>query len=281
MTPLRQRMIEDLQIRNYAPGTIENYIFEVAKFARYFGKSPEHLGPEEIRAYQIHLVHERGLSHSTLKIVVAALRFLYRVTLGRDWAIEAIPYPRVEKRLPVVLSKEEVARLLGSVKNLKHRAILTTLYACGLRPAEAVNLQVTDIDSQRMVVRVEQGKGKKDRYVMLSPNLLDLLREYWRAYRPRTYLFPGRDPGRALGTGSVQAACRRARQRAGLRKPATPRSLRHGFATHALESGTSIRTVQVLLGHRSIRTTQIYTHVAMDQIRATVSPLDQLPELTD
>jgi integrase/recombinase XerD len=194
MTTLRQRMTEDLRVRNRAPRTIEAYIDQVAKFAQHFKKSPELLGPEEIRQYQVYLVHERRVSWSYLNQAVCALRFLYRHTLSRDWAIKQIPFARQPKKLPVVLSQSEMQRFLQAIRKLKYQAILMTAYAAGLRLSEVTHLHVSDIDSQRMVIRVRQGKGQKDRYVMLSPTLLELLRTYWQLERPRTWLFPGRKP---------------------------------------------------------------------------------------
>jgi integrase/recombinase XerD len=277
MTPLRQRMSDDLRLRNFAPLTQRRYLDAVAKFARYFGRSPDQLGPEHIRAYQLHLLSQQ-MAYSSLKIVVSALRFFYHVTLGRDWGIEEIPYPRQQRTLPVILSLAEMAQFLGAITNLKHRAALMTAYAAGLRVSEVVNLKVTDIDSQRMVIRVQQGKGRKDRYVMLSPQLLLVLRSYWRAVRPKDWLFPGRH-GRPLSVRMVQIACRQAHQASGLAKHVTVHTLRHSFATHLLEAGTDVRTIQLLLGHRSLATTACYTHVATTTVCATPSPLDLLAAL--
>src|SRR5713101_820718 len=272
MTPLRQRMSEDLRLRNFAPLTQRRYLDAVAKFARHFGRSPDQLGPEHIRAYQLHLLSQQ-MSYSSLRLVVSALRFFYHVTLGRDWVIEEIPYPRGKRTLPVILSLTEVAQFLGAITNLKHRAALMTAYAAGLRVSEVVNLKVTDIDSQRMVIRVQQGKGRKDRYVMLSPQLLLVLRTYWRAVRPKDWLFPGRKATH-LSVRMVQVACRQAHQASGLAKRVTVHTLRHSFATPLLEAGTDVRTIQLLLGHRSLATTACYTHVATTTVCATPSPLD-------
>src|SRR6267143_3344646 len=239
MTTLRQRMIEDLKVRNRSAHTIKTYIAQVANFARHFGRSPELLGPEEIRQYQVYLVNERQVSWSSFNQAVCALRFLYHTTLGRDWAVAHIPFPRQPKRLPVVLSQTEVQRFLGAIKKLKYRAILMTAYAAGLRLSEVIQLQVSDIDSERMVIHIRQGKGQKDRYVMLSPKLLELLRRYWRRERPAIWLFPGHwRKHRPIDQSTVQRACRQAGLDAGLRKPVTVRSLRHSFATHLLEAGT-------------------------------------------
>jgi integrase/recombinase XerD len=277
MTPLRQRMLEDMQMRNLAANTQKAYLERVTQFARHFGQSPERLGPEQIRAYQLHLVRERGLSWSFLIQTVCALRFLYRVTLRRHEVVECLRYPRKTKKLPVVLSPEEVMRLLQAIRSLKLQAILMTAYAAGLRVAEVAALRIGDIDSQRMLIRVCQAKGHKDRYVMLSPRLLEVLRRYWKKYRPTDWLFPGRRAGRPLTTRQIYRACRQAAQAAGLSKHATVHTLRHSFATHLLEAGVDLRTIQVLLGHSSIKTTVLYAHVTTQRVQAVVSPLDRLP----
>ena len=277
MTPLRQRMLEDMRIRNLAENTQRSYLLRVGCFARHFGRSPEQLGPEDIRAYQIHLLNGRKLAPSSIGITCAALRFLYHVTLKRDWALEEIPLPKKPQTLPVVLSREEVRRFLGCVGSLKHRTILMVAYGAGLRVTEATHLKVTDIDSQRMMLRVNQGKGQKDRYVMLSTHLLEHLRDYWKRTRPQEWFFPGDVFGQPVTRDAVAAACQKARQRAGIAKPITPHSLRHAFATHLLESGTDLRTIQLLLGHRSLSTTSRYLKVATQTVCATRSPLDLLP----
>jgi integrase/recombinase XerD len=248
----------------------------VGRFARHFGRSPEHLGPEEIRSYQLHLV-EKGVSWSQFNQAVCALRFLYKVTLQVSWSLEHLPLSRQPSRLPVVLSPTEVAALLEAVPNRTHRLVLMTSYATGLRVSEAVHLQIGDIDSARMLLRIRQGKGGKDRLVMLLLRLLEELRRYWRFARPTRWLFPGSDPEQPLSVTTVQKVCQRARRAAGLRKAATPHTLRHSFATHLLEGGTDLRLIQTLLGHGSVRTTQRYTHVAQERIGATPSPLDRLP----
>jgi len=276
MTPLRQRMIEDMRVRNLSPNTQQLYIDRVAKFARYFGKSPELLGPEDVRTYQVHLIHQKRASSSMLQQTVCALRFLYRNTLGKEWALPYIPTPRREKKLPVVLSQEEVSRFLDNLPNLKHRALIMTAYATGMRVSEVVSLRAADIESDRMMIRVEQGKGRKDRYVMLSPNLLELLRAYWKITRPTDWLFPGQRPGTHLTTKRVLQVCIKAGAAAGLTKRVTVRALRHSFATHLLDAGANIRVIQILLGHRSLRTTARYTHVSRETICSISSPLDQL-----
>jgi integrase/recombinase XerD len=278
MTPLRQRMTEDMQVRNLALNTQASYLQQVSLFARYFNKSPEALGPEEIRTYQIYLTNERRLAPGSILIATAALRFLYKVSLKKDWTFEdAIPAPKKPQKLPVVLSPEEVLHFLSCVGSTMHRAILTTCYAAGLRISEVVRLKPTNIDSQRMVIRVEQGKGQKDRYVMLSPKLLEILRGWWRVSKPRQWLFPSDMPGRHISKDAVEQACQKARRISGIRKPITPHSLRHGFAVHLLESGTDVRTIQLLLGHRSLATTARYLRIATSKVCSTSSPLDLLP----
>jgi len=276
MTTLRQRMIDDLKVRNRSSRTIQTYVAQVAYFARHFGRSPELLGPEEIRQYQVYLVNERHVSWSYFNQAVCALRFLYHHTLGRDWAVTHIPFPRQPRKLPVVLSQGEVRRFLDAIKKLKYRALLMTTYAAGLRLSEVTHLRVADIDSQRMMIRVRQGKGQKDRDVMLSPTLLELLRLYWGIERPKTWLFPGRTPEEPVSLVAVQRACRRAGRDAGLTKTVTVRMLRHCFATHLLEAGTNVRVIQTLLGHRSLSTTQRYTYVSAETVHATPSPLELL-----
>lgn len=276
MTPLRQRMLEDLRVRNYSPRTQAIYIQHVARFAAHFGRSPDQLGKEEIRSYLVQLVEVRRVSWSWFNQAVCALRFFYRVTLDRGDIVPDIPYPRKSKRLPVVLSTDEVARLLSAVRHPKHRAVLSTIYAAGLRLSEALTLKVSDIDSERMVITVRQGKGRKDRTVMLSPQLLELLRSYAREVRPQDWLFPGSRPDQPLHPTAVQRVCVRARAAAGLVKRASAHTLRHSFATHLLEAGTDLRLIQTLLGHQSVTTTAIYTHVSAQRLQNTPSPFDRL-----
>lgn len=278
MTFLRRQMIEDMQIRNLAVNTQESYVRQVSRFARHFKKSPELLGPEQIRAYQVYLAKEKKLSTGSIAIAIAALRFLYRVTLKKDWSFaDLIPAPKVPKKLPIVLSPEEVVQFLRLVWNRKHRTILTTCYAAGLRISEAVALTLAAIDSKRMVLRVEQGKGQKDRYVMLSPKLLKILRAWWRVERPRHWLFPGDRPDRHITTNAVALECRHAHRISKIPKPITPHSLRHAFAVHLLEQGTDVRTIQLLLGHTSLATTAKYLRIATSKVCSTTSPLDLLP----
>jgi integrase/recombinase XerD len=277
MTPLRQRMIEDMELRNYAPRTIKIYVKRVVTFAEYFGKSPQRLGAADVRAYLLFLVQEKHASWSYYGQAIAALRFLYRSTLDKKWVVDDVVSPKKQRKLPVVLSPGEVAQFFEAVVSLKHRAILMTAYAAGLRVSEVVALRVDDIDSRRMVIRLRQAKGQKDRYTMLSPRLLKILRQYWKADRPTQYLFPGNVPDRSITARTVEKACRDAREAAGLGKHVTVHTLRHSFATHLLEAGTDLRIIQVLLGHRSLRTTAVYTHVSASTLQATQSPLDRLP----
>lgn len=278
MTPLRQRMIEDMQVRNFSVQTQVSYVREVSQFARHFNKSPELLGPEQIRAYQLYLTNEKKLAAASISVTISAIRFLYKVTLQKGWSLtDLIPAPKVPKKLPIILSPEEVTQFLTCVTSRKHRAILSTCYAAGLRISEAVALTLPAIDSKRMVLRVEQGKGQKDRYVMLSPKLLEILRDWWRVERPGHWLFPGDKPDRHITTNSVALACRHVHRTCKIPKPITPHSLRHAFAVHLLEQGTDVRTIQLLLGHRGLATTAKYLRIATSKVCSTSSPLDLLP----
>jgi len=279
MTPLRQRMLEDLQIRNYAPSTVECYIRSVAEFAKHFKKSPEHLGPEEIRSWQLYLIREKQVSQSTYIQAICGLRFLYRNTLSRKIDIERIPLPRYEKKLPVILSKEEVKALLEAPKNLGHRAILATLYGTGVRVSEVTNLKVADLDCDRKIICVRRGKGHKDRQIMLAEPLREVLAAYQVWKRPAEWLFPGGKPGCPISRETVFETCRKAARRAGIAKPVHPHSFRHAFATHLLEDGVNLLVIKTLLGHRSLRTTARYLHVADVTLRSTRSPLELLGSL--
>jgi len=277
MSPLRRRMIEDMRIRNLTPNTQRVYIANVFRFACHFRKSPDLLGPTEIRTYLLHLTRERRLAASSIIVTVSALRFFYTVTLKRPWVVEDdIPAGHQAKKLPVVLSKEEVARFLGAVDNLKHRMVLTVCYATGLRISEAIRLTPAAIDSKRMVIRVEQGKGRKDRYVMLPPTLLDMPRDYWQRTHPEEWLFPGRAPGQHVHPLTINLTCREVARRCGIGKPVAPHALRHAFAVHLLEAGTDLRTIQLLLGHRNLSTTAQYLMIATSKVCATASPLESL-----
>jgi site-specific recombinase XerD len=277
-------MLEDMRIRNLSPVTRRVYLERVAAFARYFGKSPEVLGPEEIRRYQVYLVIERCLSESMLIQTVAALRFLYGVTLGREIRISTIPYPRRRKMLPTVLGADEMRRFLSAIEQSPYQAVLLTTYAAGLRISEVLSLIPADIDSSRMLLRVKQGKGSKERFVMLSEKLLVALREYWRRERigkpASPWLFPSPvNPLEPITQRTLRRACREAAERAGIIKRVTVHTLRHSFATHLLESGANLRTIQILLGHRRIGTTSRYTQVSEKTLRETASPLDLLDVL--
>jgi site-specific recombinase XerD len=280
MTELRTRMTEDLRIRNYSERTIRVYINQVSRFARHFGRSPEVMGAEEIRKYQQYLAEEKQVSDGFHTQCVSALRFLYRVTLQREDLVDRIPYPRRDHQLPTVLSREEVARLLGVVQNRKHHALLTTAYAAGMRVSELTHLKMEDVDSRRMVIRVRQGKGRKDRMVMLARALLEELRTYWAEYRPGLWLFPGYRPTAPISTRSVQKVCTAASEKAQIGKHVTVHTLRHSFATHLLESGTDLRVIQMLMGHGSLTTTSRYMHVSTDRLRHVQSPLDLIDRVT-
>jgi len=280
VTRLRKMMLDELQRRNYAETTVAAYIHALEEFTRYFHRPPDQLGPDHIRQFQIYLLRERKLAANTVKQRVAAVRFFFVRTLKRPYLREDIPYPKAPRRLPVVLSQEEVARLIDAASNLSHRAMLMTLYSTGLRRAEMVRLKVSDIDSQRMVIHVHQGKGSKDRDVPLSPKLLETLREYWRWRKPRTYLFPAGPPNRdksaPLTPKAVWHACRKAATRAGIQKPLSPHTLRHSYATHLLEAGADLRTIQLLLGHTDIKHTTVYLHLSQRHLHAVANPLDAL-----
>ncbi len=279
MSTLRQRMLEDLSIRNYAPTTVSCYIRSVAKFAQHFNKPPDQLGPEEIREWQLFLLREKRVKLSTYIQSVCALRFFYRNTLHRRIEIDRIPLPRYEKKLPVVLSKAEVKALLEAPKNLKHRAMLATMYGAGLRVSEVANLKVRDLDGERHVIWVRGGKGHKDRQVMLAEPLRELLAAYWRFKRPIEWLFPGNRPDCPIATTSVFRACRKAARDAGLTKPIHPHSLRHAFATHLLDEGVNLLVIQKLLGHTHLKTTARYLHLSDNALRSVRSPLETLSSL--
>lgn len=275
MSPLRRRMIEDMTIRNLSPATQRSYLHAVSKFSRFFCRSPDRLDLADVHTFQVHLVSQ-GISWASLNQTVAALRFFYGITLGRADVPERIAYAREPRRLPVILGPDEVVRFLEAVPSLKCRTALATAYGAGLRVSEVVTLKLRDIDSSRMLIRIEHGKGAKDRYVMLSAQLLQILRTYWRLARPRHWLFAGRDADQPLSPTVLHAACRSATKAAGLHKQVSVHTLRHSFATHLLENGTDIRIIQVLLGHNQLSTTARYTQVATTTIQKTTSPLDRL-----
>jgi site-specific recombinase XerD len=273
-------MLEELQRRNYSAITTRNYLRVVADFAKYFGKSPDKLGPNELRTYQAYLLQDRKLTPGTVVNWVAALRFFFVKTLKRHQFRDFLPYPQDRRRLPTVLSREEVSRLINAAGTLFRRTLLMTLYGTGMRRAELAHLKVSDIDSQRMIVRVVAGKGGKDRDLPLSPALLEILREYWRWRKPRLYLFPTRTCRRRLdqpiSDKTVWIACNEAARQAGIRKRVTPHTLRHSWATHLLEAGTDLRTIQVLLGHGDLETTAQYLHLSQRHLQALTNPLDSL-----
>ena len=275
ISPLRRRMIDDMTMRNLSPNTQETYIRSVAQLSAFHRRSPDQLGVEHLRDFHLHLV-SRGLVANSIGVKMAALRFFYGTTLRRPDIAAKIPTPRRPDHLPTVLAREEVERLLNAVGDRKLRTALITIYSAGLRISEAMRLTAQDIDSARMVICVRQGKGRKDRYTILSKQLLDILRDYWRRTRPSHWLFPGRNPSRPMTKRALQLACRRAAEAAGLSKSVTVHTLRHSFATHLLEQGVDIRVIQDLLGHRHIKSTVGYARVAIDMIRQVQSPLELL-----
>lgn len=276
MSNLRQRMIQDMKIRNYAPSTIEVYVDRVAKFARYFNQSPDKLSTQHIREFQRHLVEDKHCSWSKLNQTVCALRFFYKVCLDWPALIDYIPHAKQPNKLPVVLSRQEVAQLFEAASNTKHRTLLMTLYASGVRISEALALQICDIDSPRMMIHIRHGKGSKDRYIPLHPSLLSQLRTYWLFQRPHRWLFPGTAPNTPWTKRSAQRICRRVAKLAGVTKRVTPHTFRHTFATHHLEAGTDLKTLQVWLGHSNLKTTSIYLHVANKPYSSAAPPNDLL-----
>jgi integrase/recombinase XerD len=277
MTQLRQRMVGDMKLRNFAETTIHTYTRVVRDFAGFFHRAPDRLGPEQVRQYLLHSIDHKKLAWSTYQIHRAALKFIYTKTLKRPWFDLEIPKPKVRRKLPEVLCQEDIAKALNATMNLKHRAILATLYGAGLRRAEVRTLKVPDIDSQRMVIHVRQGKGQVPRDVTLSPKLLELLRVYWRWRKPKDWLFPSaRYPERPMDLSGIYAVCEDAAKKAKLNKRLTPHILRHSYATHLLEAGTDLRVIQLLLGHADLETTARYLHVSKRTLSATASPLDSL-----
>jgi integrase/recombinase XerD len=287
MTHLRKMMLEELQRRNYAQSTAEAYILALKQFAAYHHKSPDRLGPKEISQFQLHLLRDRKLAARTVMQRIAAVRFFYVHTLKRSFPPNTFRYPKTPQRLPVILSQEEVQRMLAAATSLLHRTLLMTLYSTGMRRAEVTRLKVGDIDSKRMMIHIKEGKGGKDREVPLSAKLLETLREYWRWKKPRVYLFPGEakqgSNGDHITPKAVYHACKGAARRAGIQKNVGPHTLRHSFATHLLESGADLRTIQVLLGHADIKHTTIYLHLSQRHLHACRNPLDELAtsELTN
>jgi integrase/recombinase XerD len=275
VSPLRRRMIEDMTIRKFAPKTQHDYVQRVKNLAAFLGRSPDTASFEDVRRYQLHLVAS-GVGIATLNQTVSTLRFFFRVTLKRHDILEHTHFIREPRKLPVVLSPEEVARLLDAAPGLKYKAALSVAYGAGLRAAEVISLKLSDIDSKRMLIRVEQGKGRKDRYVMLSPHLLNLLRVWWKAARPQGWLFPGRDPAQPMTTRQLNRGCHTAAQMAEINKRVSLHTLRHSFATHLLEQNIDVRVIQVLLGHAKLDTTALYTRVATKTISEVMSPLEHI-----
>ena len=279
MSELRDRMIKDMEIRGYSPTTIKHYQEHVMRIAKYFNKSPDLLGENEIYEYLHYCTTERKLSEGTVNYIHSALKFFYTKTLERDWRVEKLARIKEGRKLPVVLSQSEVKAIFEATKNLKHKSILMTIYAAGLRVSEAANLKVADIDSKNMQIFIHKGKGKKDRYAILSKSNVEILREYWRQYHPKAFLFSGRCREDAISSRSIQKIFENARDKAGIKKAATVHTLRHSFATHLLEAGTDICYIQRLLGHTSINTTTIYLHLRRMDLLNITSPLDTLSDL--
>jgi site-specific recombinase XerD len=273
-------MVDDMRIRNFSPSTIDHYTRVVAQFSRHFGKSPDRLGIDHVREYQLYLIEEKRVARTTLSVAVCALNFFYRATLRREWNNTDIPFPKKEKTLPVILSVGEIASFFAVIENVKHWTVFVLMYATGLRISEALHLAIEDIDSSRMVIRVRQGKGRKDRYVPLSSTLLVSLRDYWKLYRPDTWLFPGKTPDKPLTKSSIDRICPALRRKAGIKKRVTPHTMRHCFATHLLEAGTDLRTIQLLLGHRSLNSTAVYLHVATRAPQVTSNITDLFERAT-
>ena len=281
MTHLRKMMLEELQRRNYSPTTVRAYLYAVEEFARYFGKSPDKLNQEQLRQYQLHLLHDRKLTIGTIVGRIAALRFFFVRVLRRPHRQIDLIYPKRPERLPTVLSQEEVAQLLDSANNLLDYAMLMTLYATGMRRAELIRLKIEDIDSQRMIIHIRQGKGNRDRDVPLTPKLLKTLREYWRWMKPKTYLFPGMvhnwRADKPITPKCVWLAVQDAAKRAGIKKRVSPHTLRHSWATHLLENGADLRAIQMLLGHVDLETTAVYLHLSRRHLQAVVNPVETMP----
>ena len=277
VTALTQRMADDMKLRNYSQKTIDTYTYHVGRFAQHVDKSLEQATPEDVRSFQLHLIEVRKVGWSSFNQAVCGLRFLFRTTYPRSWAVSMVPFGKKPKTLPTVLGGEEVTSLLSCVKSLKHRTFLLTLYAAGLRLNEAAELTIADIDSQRMQLRIAHGKGAKERLVPLSPRLLNELRDYWKQVRSPKYLFPGKTFDVPLSSTTIQKTCKAAVQKAGILKNVTPHTLRHSYATGLLEAGVDLLTISRLLGHKSFSTTMIYLHVRRPHLQSTPSPIDWLP----
>jgi integrase/recombinase XerD len=274
METFKEQMQRDMVLRNLSPKTQYLYHRAACGLEDHFNKPPDQLNENDVKSFLHSIVTDKKLSQSTLKISYSALRFLYETTLGKGWVIDKIPYPKTVKALPHVLDKSEIRRIIEATVNLRQKAMLMVTYSAGLRAKETSRLKITDIDSTRMLIRVEQGKGNKDRYTLLSQIALETLREYWKEYRPKVWLFPGQNPEHYVSVSYIQVGFKRAKTKAGIMKPATCHTLRHSFATHLLEAGVDLHTIQVLLGHSSIRTTTIYLHVSKKNLAKIISPLD-------
>ena len=278
MGKLHDRMLQYMELRGYSHHTINMYLGHMVRFVRHLGRSPDTAGSEEIRSYLHYLIKERALAQGTIGQAYCALRLFYETILDRTWDEKHIPRTRHQRRLPAVLSPTEIEAIFSSLRNLKHRALLMTIYSGGLRCMEALQLQVSDIDSDRMLIQVRQGKGNRDRYTLLSKRALMALRKYWLHYRPESWLFPGRKPGTHLATCSARLMFKQALDRSGVTKSASLHTLRHSFATHLLESGTNLYHIQRLLGHARTRSTAVYLHVASTDLARIVSPMDRVQD---
>ena len=280
MSELREQMLADMQLKGLTPRTQRDYLREAGNFARYFIKSPDELTEEHIKEYLLHLKNGKVLSDGTFRFYAAGIKFLYRTTLKREWLVDKIKFGKRQKKLPIVLDLSEVETLFSVTANIKHKAMLMIMYSSGLRISEVSKLKITDIDSKRMMVRIDQGKGRKDRYSILSQTALECLRQYWREYRPKEWLFQGQKENTHIWTTSIYQTFCKAMKRAGITKPASPHSLRHAFATHLIEAGVSLHHVQLLLGHKSPNTTTVYLHVSNLNLAQIVSPLDKTSKQT-
>ncbi len=276
MTELRTKMIRDLEINGLSKSTQTAYIRHIKELAKFHKKSPDELSLEDLYQFQYYMKKEKNYSYSYYNQAVCALKFLYGFTLKKDWNIHQIPYQKRSKKLPLILSKEEIFELLRVIDSKRDKTIVCLLYSAGMRVSELVNLKVSDLDSKRMVINIHQGKGRKDRMVMLAENLLEILKQYWLESRPETYLFPGKVPGNPLTREAINNLLKKYASKAGITKNVSPHTMRHSFATHMLEDGANIRIIQFLLGHRNVKTTTIYTHIAKNYINDTPSPLDTL-----
>jgi len=274
MKTIFTRVQENCELRNLTENTQRSYLRIIRQFSEYFNRSPEELGTEELREYLLHLKRDKKQAAKTLNVAYSALKFFYHNVLDRPWEISPVPRVKLDKKLPVVLSTEEIKRLLTVIRNIKHKALLTVIYSAGLRTSEAANLKVSDIDSSRMQIRIQNSKGAKDRYTILSETALRILRQYWKINRPQEWLFPGRFGDKPIGFRGISFIFNQYKKRAGITKAATVHSLRHSFATHLLENGADLYHIQLLLGHSSPKTTTVYLHVRRVDLQKIASPLD-------